>query len=285
MKQKALITAEMLQELLNQNTLIRIVDARYLSPLPNHPTAYDTYLQGHIPGAVFFDLDRICDPHATLPHMLPNAKDFAEAVGKMGISHNHKIIIYDQQGFFSAPRVWWMFRVFGHQDIAILDGGVEAFLQTGVSLETDPPNYEAEDYEAVFHSEWVVDKEGVRDSKEDTIIVDARDTARYQAVMEEARPGLRSGHIPGAINVPWMSFKNKDTGRLLSDTELKEHLGSLVEEKDIISYCGSGVTACSLGFVLHLLGNEHVKIYDGSWAEWGALEEKEGYCIIKGEKP
>lgn len=251
------------------------VDASWHMP-DSGRSAKGEYIYSHLPGAVFFDIDTISNRRSGLPHMLPTEKAFAEAVGKLGISNTHRLIIYDSHGLFSAARVWWMFRTFGHKHCAILDGGLPVWKKMGKPLEKSKPKRLPTHYNATFIPRNVASASEICENlalpkKKRKHIIDARSPERFYGWEPEPRPGLRSGHIPDSHHLHYREILDPDTGKVRSKTVLKTLFkqAGISPTDPAITSCGSGVTAAVIGFVLHLLGNTQWQLYDGSWAEWG----------------
>ncbi|AMM87264.1 3-mercaptopyruvate sulfurtransferase [Martelella sp. AD-3] len=267
----SLVSTEWLAKHLHNENIV-ILDGSFKLPGAT-PLASEDYEARHIPGAVFFDIDAIADHSTTLPHMLPSSDAFARSVEALGVSNDSFVVVYDTPGLMSAGRVWWTFRIFGHSNVAVLDGGLRAWLAEGRPVTSERTNVKAGRFTAKLNRSGVVSKSDVLKNVEtrERPLVDARSAARFGATEQEARPGLRSGHIPGSLNVPFNLMTDPDTGRMKSPKKIRsvfEQAGFAMSRPAIAS-CGSGVTACALVFGLHLAGKDDVAVYDGAWAEWG----------------
>ncbi|MFO1089718.1 MAG: 3-mercaptopyruvate sulfurtransferase [Hyphomicrobiales bacterium] len=252
---------------------VEILDASWHLPTEKRDPKAE-YLAEHIPGALFFDIDDICDTDSPLPHMLPKPEKFAQRVRRMGLGDGKRIVVYDTQGLFSAARVWWMFKVFGHNDVAVLDGGFPKWKREERPVEEGPPPKRQErHYTARYQAMLVRDKGEVLEAmkKRTAQIADARGKPRFTASEPEPRPGVRGGHIPGAKNVHYASLLNPDK-TLKSPSEIRKvfEAAGVDLKKPIITSCGSGVTAAILTLGLSMIGHNDNALYDGSWAEWGA---------------
>ncbi|MGM0515238.1 3-mercaptopyruvate sulfurtransferase [Serratia fonticola] len=271
-----LVTAQWLEQHINDENLT-LVDVR-MAPVGQVPKQdmLAEFERGHIPGAVYFDIDDVADKNTTLPHMLPTAEAFAAAVGKLGINDQQTIVFYDGGNQFSAPRGWWTFRNFGAQNVFVLDEGLQGWTSRGNALETGPAQPTPATFRAHFNAEAVVDMQQVEQAMNDQLqILDARAAPRFYAQAPEPRPGLHRGHIPGSINIPYGDLL--ENGRFKSLEALKktfDEKGVDIDAPTIVS-CGSGVTAAVLAFGLQSLGAKQVKLYDGAWSEWGALSGKQ----------
>lgn len=271
-----LVTAQWLEQHINDENLT-LVDVR-MAPVGQVPKQdmLAEFERGHIPGAVYFDIDDVADKNTTLPHMLPTAEAFAAAVGKLGINDQQTIVFYDGGNQFSAPRGWWTFRNFGAQNVFVLDEGLQGWTSRGNALETGPAQPTPATFRAHFNAEAVVDMQQVEQAMNDQRqILDARAAPRFYAQAPEPRPGLHRGHIPGSINIPYGDLL--ENGRFKSLEALKKTFnekGVDINAPTIVS-CGSGVTAAVLAFGLQSLGAKQVKLYDGAWSEWGALSGKQ----------
>ena len=232
------------------------------------------YAAAHIPGALFFDIDGVSDKANPLPHMLPGAEAFAAEIGRMGIGNATRVVVYDSEGLYSAARVWWMFRAMGHDDVAVLDGGLKKWKAEGRPVTDQPtPARPVALFDARYRPELVSDAAAVKSAIADAHIqiVDARAAARFAGSVPEPQARLRSGHIPSSRNVPFTSLLNAD-GTLKDGTGLAQvfRQQGVDIDRPVIASCGSGVTAGVVAFALAQLGRPDAAVYDGSWSEWGA---------------
>jgi thiosulfate/3-mercaptopyruvate sulfurtransferase len=251
---------------------LRVVDATwYLPHLKRDPRA--EYLDGHIPGGVFFDIDEIKDPQNPLPHMLPPAADFARAVGALGIGDGDRVVVYGGRNGIAAARVWWTFRVFGYDRVAVLDGGLARWRAQRRPLEPGPVSPAPRRFTARFRPELVRDLGAMRGNLESRReqVLDARSSGRFLGTEPELRPGLRGGHIPGSRNLPYDRLFRADDGTMLGPEALRQAFteAGLDVDKPVVTTCGSGVSASVLALGLYRLGRRDVPVYDGSWTEWG----------------
>lgn len=271
---KLLVSTEWLASHLNAPD-VKVLDASMF--LPGDPRdAKATYAETHIPGAIFFDIDEMSDKSNPLPHMLPPPEKFISRIRKMGIGDGHRVVVYDQDGLFSAARVWWMFRVFGHDDVAVLDGGLPKWLAEDRATEDEEPLLRERHFTGRKNASMVRDVTQVAASLKvgEEQIVDARGPGRFRGDEKEPRAGLRSGHIPGAKNVHYASLLNDDkTMKSAEETKALFEAAGVDLDKPIITSCGSGVTACILALALERLGHAKNAVYDGSWVEWGAYPD------------
>ncbi len=231
--------------------------------------------EGYIPGARAFDIDTVRDTANPLPHMLPSASEFTRHARELGINRDSQLIVYDRFGLFSAARVWWMFRAMGHAQVAVLDGGLPAWIAASGPVEGQPASEWSEgNFEAIFNPAWVADRETVTAATRSgqTQILDARGEARFAARIPEPRDGMHAGHIPGARNLPFTTLLMPD-GKLRIDQSLFTNAG-FDPGRPVITTCGSGVTACILSLALDCLGHDSA-VYDGSWSEWGSRPDTE----------
>ena len=255
---------------------VRMVDGSWYLPTQRRDAKAE-FAAGHIPGAVFFDIDEISDTDNPLPHMLPSAEKFAARVRKLGLGDGCRIVVYDGAGLFSAPRIWWMFRVFGHDDVAVLDGGLPKWQREGRPLEAAPPNPGDRHFTARVNTFLVREldqmKANLASGREQ--VLDARSAGRFAGAEPEPRPGLRSGHIPGSRNLPFNRLVDPATGTVLPADALRRQFvdAGIDLDRPIVTTCGSGVSASALALGLYLLGRRDVAVYDGSWSEWGGRQD------------
>lgn len=255
---------------------IQIIDARMAPAGQEHLRDMTAeYLSGHLPGAVFFDIEALSDHTSPLPHMMPRPEAFAVAMRELGVDSNKHLVVYDEGNLFSAPRAWWMLRTFGALNVSILAGGLAGWQRDELRLETGDVTLPEGDFEVKFAADNIkrLTDVLVASHEHSTQLVDARPAPRFLAQADEPRPGLKRGHIPGAKNVPW--------GDLVINGELKttDELEAIFERqgvdinKPIIASCGSGVTAAVVMLALATLDAPDVTLYDGSWSEWGARDD------------
>ena len=268
---EALVTTDWLASHID-DPHIRVIDSSFKLPGIT-PTAREDYDRGHIPGAVFFDIDDIAAPGTSLPHMIPSPELFARKMEGIGIGDDDRVIVYDSAGLSSAGRAWWMLRLYVHHDVALLDGGLPKWKAEGRPLETVVPKPPRRRFTARFDPALVRDKQALLDnlSTRREQVVDARAAGRFAGIAEETRPGLRRGHIPGSRNLPYDRVTDPQTHGPLGADELSVLFrdAGVALDRPIVTSCGSGVTACALAFAMHLIGHPGAAVYDGSWSEWG----------------
>ncbi len=254
---------------------LRILDASWYLPAQDRDAKAE-YGRTHIPGARFFDIDDIADTRSPLPHMAPPVEKFMSRMRAMGVGDGHQVVVYDGAGIFSAPRVWWTFRLMGKTDIAVLDGGLPKWLAEGRETEDLPPVIRDRHMTVQRQAGLVRDVTQVAHAAKlkQAEIIDARGTARFRGEAPEPRSGLRSGHIPGSKNVPYTDVLNAD-GTMKSPAALKAvfEAAGVDLAKPAITSCGSGVTAAVLALALERIGHRNWSLYDGSWAEWGMYDD------------
>jgi thiosulfate/3-mercaptopyruvate sulfurtransferase len=254
---------------------VRVVDVSWYMPADKRDPKAE-FAAGHIPGAVFYDLDALSDPATGLPHMLTSPDIFARVVGALGIGDDDMVVAYDGAGLFSAARLWWMLRAMGHDRVAVLDGGLPKWKEEGRALEKGLAHPKPARFTSRPAAGQVRDFAQVKSALGNAQVLDARSNSRFTGAEKEPRPGLRSGHMPGSVNVHYRSVLNED-GTMKSDAALRK----LFAEKGvdlrapIITSCGSGVSAAILSLALARLGAADTSLYDGSWAEWGGRADAE----------
>jgi thiosulfate/3-mercaptopyruvate sulfurtransferase len=265
-----LVTTDWLAKHLGDGDL-RVLDGSWHMPQLERDARAE-FAQAHIPGAAFFDIDAIADHTTDLPHMLPDAAAFAAAVGALGIGSGDRVVVYDVRGVISAARVWWTFRAFGHDAVAVLDGGLRKWRAEGRPVEHAPAAPTPRQFRATLHPELVRDLEAMRANlaSRGAQVLDARSAGRFAGTEPEPRAGLRGGHIPGSLNLPYDTLYRED-GTLKPAGELRAALQAAGVDlaRPVVTTCGSGVTASVLALALYLVGRPDVAVYDGSWSEWG----------------
>ncbi|XP_020735396.1 3-mercaptopyruvate sulfurtransferase isoform X4 [Odocoileus virginianus] len=272
---RALVSAQWVAEALRAPPAaqpLRLLDASwYLAKLGRD--ARREFEERHIPGAAFFDIDQCSDRTSPYDHMLPSAAQFSEYVGRLGVGTATHVVVYDasDQGLYAAPRVWWMFRVFGHRTVSLLDGGLRNWLRQGLPLSSGKSRPEPAEFHAVLDPAYIKTYEDIKENIESRRfqVVDARAAGRFRGTEPEPRDGIEPGHIPGTINIPFTDFLTED-GLEKSPEEIRR----LFQDKKVdlslplVATCGSGVTACHVVLGAYLCGKPDVPIYDGSWVEW-----------------
>ena len=270
-ERQSLVSTDWLAEHLDAPDL-RIVDASYYLPAEGLDARQEFELH-HLPRAVFFDIDEIADETSELPHMVPSPEKFSSRVRKLGLGDGVRIVVYDQRGIFSAPRVWWTFRYFGHRDVAVLDGGLPKWLAEGRPIEDGPARTSERHFTARVDNFIRRDKEqllaNLGSGREQ--VLDARASGRFSGEEAELWPGRRAGHIPGSLNLPFPELIDPESQTLRSPEALKQafEAAGVDLKRPVVTSCGSGVTAAILSLALELIGHRDVALYDGSWAEWG----------------
>ena len=267
------VSVDWLKENLDTPDLVVVDGSYYLAIMQRDAEA--EFLAGHIPGAVRFDIDTVKDHADPLPHMIPTADEFASAVGAMGIDNNSRIVVYDGDGVFSAPRVWWMFTIFGANNVSILEGGFPAWRAAGGPIEQGPARRrEPRSFIATLDCEAVADLPRIEAALADPEIqvVDARSAARFRGEAPEPRAGLPSGHMPGSVNLPHTEVV--EDGRLKDPQSIRDALRrhGIDPTKPVITSCGSGVSAAILTLAFMRIGHPPQALFDGSWTEWASRE-------------
>ena len=269
-----LVSTEWLAAHLN-DAKVKLLDATFklpgMLPLPK-----DDYLAAHIPGAVYFDVDAVSDHSNPLPHMFPSAEQFGRDVGALGISNSDTVVVYDAGGWVAAPRVWWMFLSYGHRDVRILNGGLKKWRTEGRPVKRGEVTAKPATFSASYDAKRVRSIEAMiaNVASRAEQVIDARAADRFEGRAVEPRPGIRAGHIPGALNLPYNNLFDAATGTMKPLDELKKAFaGAGVDTaKPIVTSCGSGVSAAVLTLALYRLGVENTALYDGSWSEWGKAD-------------
>jgi thiosulfate/3-mercaptopyruvate sulfurtransferase len=250
---------------------LRVLDGSWHMPQTRRDPRAE-FVGAHLPGAAFFDIDTIADRSNPLPHMLPTPEVFADAVGALGVGNGDRVVVYDTRGVVSAARVWWTFRAFGHDAVAVLDGGLPKWKAEGRPLESGEPKAVRRVFHATPRPSVVRDLAAMRDNltARREQVLDARSAGRFTATEPEPRAGLRGGHIPGSLNLPSDTLLRPD-GTLLPPGDLRKRFETAGVDftRPVTTTCGSGITASVLAFGLNLLGHQRVAVYDGSWTEWG----------------
>ncbi|XP_057700459.1 3-mercaptopyruvate sulfurtransferase-like [Corythoichthys intestinalis] len=272
----ALVTSRWLAEAARLHPpKIRILDASWYLPKVRR-NAKNDFRARHIPGATFFDLNECCDRSSPLEHMLPSSRTFADYAGRLGVDADTHVVVYDASdfGIFSAPRAWWMFRVFGHGRVSVLDGGLRGWQREGRPVSDQPPvRRDTSEFKASLNRSWVKSYQDIVDNldSKNFQLVDARPTGRFRGLDPEPRDNTEPGHIPGSISLPFHSFLSP-SGHFLP----KEHLWALFSDagvdlsRPLCASCGSAVTACHVALAAHQCGHPGVSVYDGGWSEWYA---------------
>ena len=254
---------------------IRVVDGSWYLPQEGRDAGAE-FAACHIPGAVRFDIDDIAEDDTDLPHMLPGPEKFSSRVRGLGLGDGVRIVVYDGGAMMAAARVWWMFRVFGHDDIRVLDGGLDKWLAEGRPVDDDPATPRERPFTVRRNASLVRGLEQMRANLESgrERVVDARGAERFGGAEPEPRPGSRSGHIPGSVNLPYGGVLDRD-GTLRDERALRgAFLAAGVDPAEaVVATCGSGISACLLALALHTIGARRVAVYDGSWTEWGSRDD------------
>ncbi len=253
---------------------LRILDASWYLPQMNRDAAAE-FDAGHLPGAQFFDIDAIAEPDTDLPHMVPPTALFAAQMRHMGIGNDSQVVIYDGAGILSAPRVWWLFRYFGHSKVTVMDGGLPKWVAEGHPINRKTASFRPQNYVPHPDPGLLRSANEVADALEsETQIIEARAANRYRGEVDEPRAGLRRGRIPGSLNVPFSDLVT-DQGQMRPASELKAIFGAVGVDMDrpAITTCGSGITAAVLSLALEIIGHQQHALYDGSWAEWGGRQD------------
>ncbi|PST24130.1 3-mercaptopyruvate sulfurtransferase [Mesorhizobium plurifarium] len=269
-KSSFVVSADWLEQRLDDPS-VKILDAAWYLPAQKRDPRAE-YTAAHIPGAVFFDQDTIADRASALPHTLPSPEAFSDAVGAMGISENDTIVVYDGPGIFTAPRVWWMFRIMGARNVFVLDGGMDGWIAEGRPTTTKIPKPSPQTFNATFNPNAVISFERMRDVVERRLsqIADARSAGRFAGEEPEPRAGMRSGHMPGATSLPSGVFSENGKFKNLDALRRTFADAGIDLTGPVVTTCGSGITAAIITLALQSLGHKDNTLYDGSWSEWGS---------------
>jgi thiosulfate/3-mercaptopyruvate sulfurtransferase len=272
----AVVSGEWLASRLSEPD-IRILDCTWHHPSTNLD-GRNQYRGRHLPGSVHFDIDHVADPASNLPHMLPNAADFAKKVGLLGVGNGDRVVVYDRlYGGSAAARAWWMFRVFGYDNVALLDGGFGKWVADKLPTEMSPVRPQPRPFTAGYRGELVRDlgqmKNNLVSGAEQ--VVDARGPGKFDGTQEDVFPFKKLGHIPNSVNLPWADLVHPETGLLLPADALMARFESAGIDlaKPIVATCASGITSCMVALALYMLGRSDVAVFDGSWAEWEQAED------------
>jgi thiosulfate/3-mercaptopyruvate sulfurtransferase len=254
---------------------VKVVDATWFLPTLDRDARAE-YAQAHIPGAVYFDIDDIADDASALPHMLPSPVKFSSRMRKLGLGDGTRVVVYDNNRYSASARAWWMLRLFGHPDVAVLDGGLAKWRAEGRPLDDRPVVPREAHFTARQNNLLLRDLEQIRSNlvARREQVIDARSAGRFAGTEPEPRAGLRGGHVPQSVNLPYQDLIAAD-GTLLPPAELRRRFAALGidQRRPIVTTCGSGVTACTVALALHQLGAPDVAVYDGSWSEWGGRSD------------
>ena len=272
---QAIVSTEWLSRNINDPNLV-VLDGTYHLPTANR-NACEEFPLKHIEGAVFFNIDDIADADNVLPHMLPSDEVFSEKVGALGINNEKRVVVYDVYGMQSAARTWWMFHFFGHENVAVLDGGLPKWIKEGNQISSSPVTPLTTTFVCNRQPQLVKNLNEIKEIVEggQGQIIDARSLGRFNGTEPEPRANMRSGHMPGAISLPFTEFLDPDSKTYISSEKITHLIEKLNIDlnQPITTTCGSGVTACALSLGLFLIGKTDVAVYDGSWSEWGALSD------------
>ena len=259
-----------------KDSIVLLDGSCYLPNLKRDP--FKEYTELSIPFARFFNIDTVCDQKSNLPHTIPNTNQFEASVKKLGIKNSDHIVIYSKDGIGTSPRVWWLFKIFGHKKISILNGGIKSWIDEGGGISKGKiEKFTNINYKANYNNAHFCNLSDMQEVTKKHVcqIIDARSKGRFDGILPEPRKNIRSGHIPGSQNLPYQNLIDNN-GYLLDSKKLKILLSkkNININEPIISTCGSGVSACVLAFALESIGKQNWKIYDGSWTEWVAMEDK-----------